>query len=183
VMQIAKKVPGSEIITITARDGYRLAATRFEAVGRRVVGHLIVAGATGVPQRFYQRFARYISQRGFTVLTLDYRGIGESRQSSLKGFQADFLDWAGLDLAAAVDEMTSESVPLYMVGHSFGGQALGLLPNHHLIKGHYTFAVGAGWHGWMPFSRESSNTPDMEISSSYPHGLERVFAYVHVAFG
>ncbi len=137
-------------ITLTASDGYRLAATRFELDGP-LFGHLIVAGATGVPQRFYHRFARYVSGKGFSVLTLDYRGIGESKPPTLKGFKADFLDWAELDLAAAVDAMSGKNVPLFMVGHSFGGQALGLLPNHQHIAGYYTFATGAGWHGWMPF--------------------------------
>lgn len=44
------------------------------------------------------------------------------------------------------------AVPLFMVGHPFGGQALGLLPGHHRVARFYTFAAGAGWHGWMPFA-------------------------------
>jgi predicted alpha/beta hydrolase len=46
--------------------------------------------------------------------------------------------------------MNDERVPLFYVGHSFGGHALGLLPNHDRIARAYLFAVGAGWHGWMP---------------------------------
>jgi predicted alpha/beta hydrolase len=46
--------------------------------------------------------------------------------------------------------MTDERVPLFYVGHSFGGHALGLLPNHDRIARAYLFAMGAGWHGWMP---------------------------------
>jgi predicted alpha/beta hydrolase len=37
-----------------------------------------------------------------------------------------------------------------MVGHSFGGHAFGLIPNHYKIQKFYTFATGAGWSGWMP---------------------------------
>ncbi|MFC3533628.1 alpha/beta fold hydrolase [Vogesella facilis] len=141
---------GPQAITLTAADGYPLAATRY-AAGAPLCGHLIVAGATGVPQGFYRRFAEYASARGFCVLTLDYRGIGKSRPASLKGFEMDYLDWARLDLAAAVAAMACDSVPLFMVGHSFGGHAFGLLPNHQQVARFYTFATGAGWHGWMPW--------------------------------
>lgn len=139
-----------ECIMLTAADGYRLAATRFHASGP-LRGQLVVAGATGVPQGFYRRFAEHASHRGFTTLTLDYRGIGQSKPENLKGFEMHLLDWARLDLAAAIETMVSDVVPLFMVGHSFGGHALGLLPNHHRITGCYVFGTGAGWHGWMPF--------------------------------
>jgi predicted alpha/beta hydrolase len=109
-----------------------------------------VAGATGVPQGFYRRFAQFASSQGYAVMTLDYRGIGQSRPASLKGFRMDYLDWGRQDLAAAVDAMSEPGLPLYVVGHSYGGHAFGLLPNHDKVDGLYTFATGAGWHGWMP---------------------------------
>jgi predicted alpha/beta hydrolase len=86
----------------------------------------------------------------FETLTLDYRGIGESAPPSLRGFEMEYSDWARLDLAAAVDLMSRDGHPLFVVGHSFGGHAVGLLPNHARIARVYTFATGAGWHGWMP---------------------------------
>ena len=137
-------------IKLIAKDGYPIAATKFTAKSP-VKSHIIVAGATGVPQKFYRRFAEYACERGFSTLTLDYRGIGESKPETLKGFKATYLDWAQLDLAAAVDEMRNNAVPLFMVGHSFGGHALGLLPNHQFVDKFYGFAIGAGWSGWMPF--------------------------------
>lgn len=139
----------AQTFTLRATDGYPLAATRYPAVGAERA-RLVVAGATGVPQGFYRRFAEYAAQRGFTVLTFDYRGIGRSAPPSLRGFEGDFLDWGRLDLAAAVDDMANGSVPLFMVGHSYGGHAFGLLPNHRKVAALYTFATGAGWHGWMP---------------------------------
>jgi predicted alpha/beta hydrolase len=39
--------------------------------------------------------------------------------------------------------MTEERVPLSYVGHSFGGHALGLLPNHDRVARAYLFAMGA----------------------------------------
>lgn len=144
-------------LTLTASDGYALSAQRYPAQGQPR-GRLVVAGATGVAQRFYRRFAQYAAAQGYTTLTLDYRGIGQSRPASLRGFRMNYLDWARLDLAAAVDaalrpeptRTADDGTPLFMVGHSYGGHAFGLLPQHHRVAGFYTFATGAGWHGWMP---------------------------------
>ncbi len=135
-------------VDLVARDGYQLSALHYKASGV-IKGNLIMAGATGVQQRFYRRFAEHAARQGFNVLTLDYRGIGASKPASLKGFRMSYLDWAYQDLAAAVDLLSQEALPLYWVGHSFGGHAIGLLPNHHELTACYPLGSGAGWSGWM----------------------------------
>lgn len=152
-MSLTEAAPAVETLSLSARDGYRLTALRYPArLGSHgsPKGHLIVAGATGVPQLFYKAFAEFAAAQGYTVLTLDYRGIGLSRPPTLRGFRMAYLDWAHQDLAAAVDLMANDTLPLFMVGHSFGGHAFGLLPNHDRVARFHTFATGAGWHGWMP---------------------------------
>lgn len=139
----------TEPIELRADDGFRLAATRYRPDGEPRAA-LVVAGATAVPQGFYRRFAEYAVARGYEVWTLDYRGIGASAPPSLRGFRMDYLDWARRDLAAVVDAAHVPGRPLVMVGHSFGGHAFGLLPNHEKVAAFWTFATGAGWHGWMP---------------------------------
>ncbi|MFM7505294.1 MAG: alpha/beta fold hydrolase [Rubrivivax sp.] len=141
--------PAAETLALRAADGYALTALRYPAQGA-ARAHLVVAGATGVPQRFYRRFAEHAAAQGIHVLTLDYRGIGLSRPSSLRGFEMDYLDWARLDLPAVVDAVPEDGLPLLMVGHSYGGHAFGLLPSHARVARFATFATGAGWHGWMP---------------------------------
>jgi len=61
-----------------------------------------------------------------------------------------YLDWGQYDLAGAIEYLLKEPLPLFMVGHSYGGHALGLLPNHEKLLACYTFGTGAGWHGYMP---------------------------------
>ncbi len=137
--------------TLLAADGYAIAATRYRPLqpqARRPA--LVVAGATAVPQGFYRRFAEHAAARGYDTLTLDYRGIGLSAPASLKGFRMDYLDWGRLDLAAGVAAMQKEGRPVVVVGHSYGGHALGLLPDPTQVTAAWTFATGAGWHGWMP---------------------------------
>lgn len=152
-MNAATQAPATQAqrdkLSILASDGYALTAYRYPAQGQ-AHGNLLVAGGTGVPQRFYRRFAEYAAQRGLNVLTIDYRGCGESQPASLKGFEMSYLDWSQQDLAAAVELLAREPLPLYWVGHSFGGHAIGLLPNHDRLAACYTFGTGAGWAGWMP---------------------------------
>lgn len=138
-----------ERVELRAADGTRLIGCRFPAVGTPRAS-LLVAGATGVPQGFYRRFAEHAAARGHEVMTLDYRGVAQSAPPTLRGYRMDYLDWARQDLAAAVHAHAHPRRPLLMVGHSFGGHAFGLLPNHDRVAAFYTFATGAGWHGWMP---------------------------------
>ena len=141
-------LPG-ERVELTAADGQRIVAMRYRPIARKA--RLVVAGALGVPQGFYRRFAQFAAREGYDTMTVDYRGIGLSAPPSLDGFRMDYFDWARYDLTAAISASYSRDVPLYVVGHSMGGHAFGLLPNHRLVTAFYTFGTGAVWHGWMPF--------------------------------
>ena len=145
-----------EQLTLAALDGYPLAATRYPAPpdAGPPRGQLVVAAATAVPRPYYRRFAQFAAAHGYPTLTVDYRGIGGSRPPSLRGFAATMLDWAELDLAAAItlaaDEADADGVPLHLIGHSFGGQAVGLLPDASRLTSAYVVGTGTGWHGHMP---------------------------------
>lgn len=136
-------------VTLIAADGYRLGGLHYEPRGAARAS-LVVAGGVGIAQTHYRRFAQYAAAAGFDTLTVDYRGIGASAPPSLRGFRMNFFDWGRLDLAAAVEVMSPGRTPLFVVGHSYGGHAVGMLPNHHHVRAFYTFGTGAGWHGWMP---------------------------------
>jgi predicted alpha/beta hydrolase len=121
-MSTSKPAVVIESIRLVAREGHPLAALRYSAPGA-VRGHVVVAGANAVAQRFYRPFAEFAAARGYPTLMLDYRGIGLSRPESLRDFRMAYRDWAELDLAAAVAAMAADTVPPYVVGHSFGGHA------------------------------------------------------------
>ena len=137
----------------TASDGYPLIGTLYTPE-HGIKANIVVACATGVPQPLYRRFAEYATQFGYQVLTFDYRGVALSAPKQLKGFKMSYLDWGALDLAAAIDFLAQDPIPLFMVGHSYGGQALGLAPNHAKVTAMYCFGTGAGWHGYMPFKEK-----------------------------
>ena len=145
-------MPGAEpeILELTARDGWRLGAAIFRPAAQASRA-AVVMPATGVPQEYYAKFAAYLAARGFTVLTFDYRGIGRSHPQHVRKIRARMRDWALLDAAAALDflESIAPRHGILVIGHSFGGQALGLLPRHERIRAGLVVGAQSGyWRHW-----------------------------------
>jgi predicted alpha/beta hydrolase len=141
-------------ISFPAKDGFALAATLFLPRGAKTHA-VLINSAAAVPRKIYKPFASYLARRGCAVMTYDYRGTGGSRlpaltgynqSRSLAGFEASMADWASLDATAAVAWMRERyhDLPLSYVGHSFGGQALGLLPNNDQVGRALFVAAQAG---------------------------------------
>jgi len=128
-----------------AKDGHRLAAYRFDPDGL-ARGHVVIAAAMAVPQAFYAPFAHYLADLGYTAWTFDYRGIGESRKGPLRKLRADLDDWLDKDYDALLQMIgeVSPDAPLFVVGHSFGGQVAPLLPSRGRLAGLINIAVGSG---------------------------------------
>jgi predicted alpha/beta hydrolase len=100
----------------------------------------------GVAQGYYQRIAEWLSGQGFAVITFDYRGIGLSAPPSLRGYKATISDWAR-DCEAVIDfaRQHHHDLPLHWLGHSLGGQLLGLIRNRDRIHRVMTVAAGNGY--------------------------------------
>ena len=132
---------------VETADGCSVAATLYEAVGSDTA--VLVNSATGVPRRFYRRFAEHLRDYGWTVVTYDYRGIGDSAPASLRGFKASMRDWAFLDMTAMVAWVHQHLAPrrLFAVGHSFGGQALGMIENASSIDAMVGVSAQSGYWG------------------------------------
>jgi predicted alpha/beta hydrolase len=109
---------------------------------------VIIPSAMGVAQQFYTNFAQWLASQGYYVATFDYRGIGLSAPPSLRGFPVNIFDWAE-DCAAVIDAVKTQlpDVPLHWIGHSLGGQLLGLIPNRERIDRVITVATGSGY--WL----------------------------------
>lgn len=136
-------------ITITIADGQRLSATLFEPVRANGIS-VQINGATGVPARYYTAFAQHLAARGFTALTFDYRGIAASPQSE-GAPPPRMLDWGMKDIPAAADWLHQQRPGLKrcVVAHSFGGQALGLMPQADEIAAAVAIGSQHGyWRNW-----------------------------------
>lgn len=133
-------------VTLVADDGVLLAGTVY--AGPKPKAAVVLNSGTGIPRRFYARFASWLAERGYAVLTYDYRGIGGSKPKggSLRGFKASMTLWAERDMTAAIDNQKTRypELPLFVIGHSIGGQVLALAKNTELIDGVASIATSTG---------------------------------------
>ena len=152
---------------LPATDGYPLAA-RFWASSEVPVTTGVINAGAGIDMRYYDRFAQFLSTNGVPTLVYDYRGIGRSRPSKLRGFAASVEDWGSKDCAAALDWMNGcfPEARKLIIGHSIGGFVTGFVTNGRkidrmlLIGAHtgywrdYAVAWRPGmyllWHALMP---------------------------------
>ena len=134
-----------ERVSFAAADGQSLAVYRFDPQGP-ARGQVVIAAAMAVPQAFYAHFARYLARRGYVAWTFDYRGIGESLAGPRRRLKADLSDWLHKDYDALLRHIAAEAPgqPLFVVGHSFGGQVAPLLPSRERLAGLVNIAVGSG---------------------------------------
>ncbi len=132
-----------EKVTLTAHDGHALAGTRFHPPGPPKA-NIVFGPAMAVPQSFYAAFASHLAAEGYAVWTFDYRGTGESLKGSMRGVKADLTDWFELDYDAVLQAVAAEGHPVYLAGHSLGGQVAPLLPSREHIAGLVNIAVGSG---------------------------------------
>lgn len=141
----------TEQIALTCADGQRIAATLHLPQQSNGLS-LLINGATGVPRGYYNAFAGFQAAAGFTVLTYDYRGIAESKHTP--GAPAPrMLDWAQQDMATAMQYLAQRFPALTptLLGHSFGGQVLGLVPQSESLAAIVTIASQHGWwRNWSP---------------------------------
>lgn len=148
-----------ETPALVTEDDFALGASFFKPKGI-ALGTVIIHGATATPSRYYRRFAEFLAHHGIRVLTYDYRGIGLSRPGALRGFRARMSDWAFLDAAAAhalvAEQFPAE--PVATIGHSFGGQLIGLLDAANDVRGSVLVASQLGYYGhWDAFDRWKLN--------------------------
>ncbi|MEQ1439294.1 alpha/beta fold hydrolase [Fontimonas sp. SYSU GA230001] len=136
-------------LTLAADDGHPLAATLYEPPG--AIAAVQINSATGAPRRYYAPYARFLAGQGFAVLSYDYRGIGDSRWHAAAPEQVTMRRWGTIDYASALQWLHARypRLPLLSVGHSVGGQLLGLAPNNHLIRAALSIAAQSGyWRHW-----------------------------------
>lgn len=142
-----------ESVTLVCRDGYPLAACCW-APPRPARGAVILSCATGVLARYYARYATFLCEQGYRVLTYDYRGIGGSRPASLRGARIRWRDWGELDFDAAVRWMREREPagPLVAVGHSIGGFLPGFAEAATGVDRY--LSVGAQYAYWRDYARQ-----------------------------
>jgi predicted alpha/beta hydrolase len=108
---------------------------------------VIVAGAMGVVQGCYEKFARFLAEQGFATITFDYAGSGASVHGHLRECKSGITDWGQYDCHSVIEYAKSHfpSLKINWIGHSVGGQLLGMTPNVNELHHAITVACGSGY--------------------------------------
>lgn len=131
---------------LAARDGVKLAATFFKP-RKPGSGAVLINSGTGIPRQFYAAFAQHLAEHGFAVLTYDYRGLGGSQKPA----DATMEQWGAIDQASMIDHLRAlaPDAARAVVGHSFGGQVLGLADNIGELSAAVLVCSQSGyWRHW-----------------------------------
>lgn len=144
-------------LKIPATDGFLLSSTLYRSESQDNNNKvLLIASATAVKQIYYKRYAIFMAEEGFTVMTFDYRGIGNSLTKKIQQFHAFMHEWGEKDLAGIINWLSVKyhSAQLLLVGHSGGGQMIGLADNKHKISAMVSIASQSGYWGFWDAPRK-----------------------------
>lgn len=111
-----------------------------------IQGAVIIGPATGIKRSFYTHFATYLAENGYAVVTYDNQGIGDSLKGNVKDCTVSLQDWGYQDQPAVLDYLKKEipGVRYHWIGHSAGGQLVGLMRNWNLISSMFNVACSSG---------------------------------------
>jgi predicted alpha/beta hydrolase len=164
-----------ETLTITKPDGNSIVATAFmpHSPKERTV---LISAATGVPQKFYYNFAAFFAAQGYHVYTYDYTGIGLSLQGNVRDSEASYTTWSSEDYAAMVRFLRERhsAQPLYVIGHSFGGNCIGASAASLDVSAFVTVAAQQGY--WRRFHPKDQTRIWFVFAISIPL-LTKLFGY------
>lgn len=124
-----------ENLTITCADSYSLTARFYPAEQSTNRLPILVCPATGITQSFYHHFIEWLAQQGSDVLVFDFRGIGDSLHGPIRQSTASIQDWGQLDIPAAIETLLNKTgkEQVILLGHSAGGQLLGIVSNYKKV--------------------------------------------------
>ncbi|GAA5108903.1 alpha/beta hydrolase [Alloalcanivorax gelatiniphagus] len=147
-------LPGARDVTLETADGLELGAWYVPATGRRDTGMaVLMAPGNGGNRAGRTGLARLLSDRGFAVLLLDYRGYGGNPGSPTE-------DGLAADADAAIEALAELGHPLdrtIFFGESLGtGVVAGLQERHApagiVLRSPFTELADVGSHHypWLP---------------------------------
>jgi len=134
-----------EDVTINCSDEVVINGTLFKPV-QSVKAAILLGPATGIKRQFYASFAGFLAQNGYAVLTFNNRGIGDSLDTKVKYSKASLQCWGEKDMPAALNVLMHHfpTTHYHLIGHSAGGQLIGLMENAKQISSVFNVSSSSG---------------------------------------
>ena len=134
-----------ETLNILCADDVEIAAALYRT-DEKIKGTVMLCPATGITQKFYTKFATWLAAQGYPTITFGNRGIGKSLIGDIKKSPASIIDWGTLDMPAVLETLKNKfpDQSYHLIGHSAGGQLIGLMPNALDLKSAFVFASSSG---------------------------------------
>lgn len=131
-------------IKINGNNGAELTATIF--VPENLRGAIMIGPATGIKRQFYFNFCKFLAENDFAVIAYNNEGIGDSSNNDLKKSGADLISWGQSDMSCVFAKL-KELVPgtkYHLIGHSAGGQLVGLMHGATELTSIINYACSSG---------------------------------------
>lgn len=113
---------------------------------------VVINPATAIKTQYYYPFARFLTENGFVSVVWNYRCFCESKSEKLSQSKASFSDFGTKDIPAILKFVKEkfDNTPIIGIGHSVGGQQLGLVSNNYFYNGFLAVATSSGYARNMP---------------------------------
>lgn len=118
-------------ISIITEDGFSITTLVLTPTSKKPKAVIQFHSGTVTKKEFYLKLAKYLVKQNYIVVLFDYRGVGESKPKSLKGFDMTIADWGQYDAPAITSWIKNNypSLKIFLVAHSMGGQIYGMMKN------------------------------------------------------
>lgn len=146
VQAIDTPTPSSiEELFVQTKSGRNISIRMFKAKQAKSI--VIIAGAMGVAQHCYEKFSKFLNDNGHHAITFDYFGYGQSIDRHVKHCDTDILEWGEQDCNALINYAKTyyKDLPIQWIGHSVGGQLLGMTSDINHVSNAITVACGSGY--------------------------------------
>ena len=115
---------------------------------------ILINSATGVKQQIYFKIAAFFAEKGFTVLTYDYSGIGLSKPKNLRQSESSMRTWGTEDYKTLTNFIRKNyrDYDKYLIGHSVGALILGMNEDSKLFKSFVFISTQKAFVGHLNFN-------------------------------
>jgi predicted alpha/beta hydrolase len=158
-----------ERFEITAPDSHRFEAS-LHAAPSPSAPLLVFMAALGVRSRYYDRLGAAFAEAGTSFATFDWRGMESSSLRASRRIDWGYRELVEVDLPAALAALRERlpDAPLWLGGHSLGGQLSALHASRHPDAVHGLVLIASGTVHYRAWPTASSRAGILALTQSAP---------------